>query len=57
MVRNQNITVVDGHVPLNGIALQMAETAVRYARAVHLIVKPLPQNRVVSLRNGNIVDQ
>ncbi|MNT29139.1 hypothetical protein D3C72_1648670 [compost metagenome] len=35
----------------------MAKAAVRYARAVHLIVEALSQNRVVRLRNGNIVDQ
>ncbi|MNP37675.1 hypothetical protein D3C76_1311360 [compost metagenome] len=49
VVRNQNIAIVNRHIPLNRIALQMAETAVGDPRAVDLIMESLAQNGVVSL--------
>ena len=41
MVGDQNIAVIDGHIPLDRIALQVAEFAVGDAGAIHLVVKPL----------------
>ncbi len=57
MVRNQNIAVIDRHVPLNRIALQVAEFTVGNTRAVHLVMKSLTQDGVVSLRHSNVIDK
>ncbi len=49
MVRDQDIAVINRHVPLNRITLQMAEFTVGNARTVHLIMETLAQNSVVGL--------
>ena len=57
VVRDQDIAVVNRHVPLNRVTLQMAEFTVGYARTVHLIMKTLAQNGVVGLAHGNAIDK
>lgn len=56
VVRNQDIAVVDGHVPLDGISLQVAEPAVGDTRAVDLVMKALTQNGVVGLANVDVIN-
>src|SRR5690606_35769332 len=57
VVRDQDVAVVNRHVPLNRVTLQVAEFTVGNARTVHLIVEPLTQDRVVGLRHGDVIDE
>ena len=56
MVGDQNIAVIDGHIPLDRIALQVAEFAVGDAGAIHLVVKPLAQDGVIGLAHADVIN-
>ncbi len=56
VVRDEQVAIVNRHVPLNGVPLQIAETAVGNTRPVDLIVKALAQNGVVGLGHRNIIN-
>ncbi len=57
MVGNQDIAIVDGNVPLDRIALQMAKFAIGDAGAVHLVVETLAKDSVVGLTHADVINQ
>ncbi|MNC17892.1 hypothetical protein D3C75_657840 [compost metagenome] len=57
VVRNQDIAIVNRHVPLDSVALQIAKVAVSDGHPVHLGMKALAQNCIVGFRDGQLVDQ
>lgn len=57
VVGDKDIMVVDRHVPLYRIPLQVAEVAVGDARPIHLVMESLAQNGVVGLADANVVDE
>ncbi|CAM6815371.1 hypothetical protein ESCOCK386M_09415 [Escherichia coli] len=52
MVRNQDIAVINRHIPFYCVALEIAEPAVSNLRIHHLIMAPLAQNGIVSMCDG-----
>ncbi|MGY6036402.1 hypothetical protein ACUY4R_004520 [Kosakonia sp. BK9b] len=56
MVRNQNVAIVNRHVPFNRIALQITKMTVGNAHAIQLIMIALTQDRVVCFGDGDLVD-
>ena len=56
MVGDQDIAIVDGNVPFDRIALQMAKFAVGDAGAVHLVVETLAQDGVVGLTHADVIN-
>ena len=57
MVRDQDVLVVDRHVPFNGIPLQVAEVAIGDPGAIHLVMKSLTQDRIISFGHLQVIDQ
>ena len=57
MVRDQDIAIVDGDVPLDRIPLEMAKFAVGDAGSVHLVVETLAQDGVVGLAYADVINQ
>ncbi len=56
VVGDQDVLVVDRHVPLNGIALQIAEVTVSDPCAIHLVMETLTQDRIVGFSDPQVVD-
>lgn len=57
MVGDKQVMVVDRHVPLDGVALQLAEAPVGDLDVFHAVVEALPQNAVVGVMDGDIIDR
>ena len=57
MIGDQDVTVINGDVPLNRVALEMAEFTVGDARAIYLIMESLAQDGVVSLDYADVLNQ
>ncbi|VDZ78115.1 Uncharacterised protein [Salmonella bongori] len=56
VIGNQDVAVVNRDIPLNGVSLQVAKTAMRNPRPIHLVMETLPQNGVVGVGNGDIIN-
>ena len=56
MIGDQDIAIVDGNVPFDRIALQMAKFAVGDAGAVYLVVETLAKDGVVGLTHADIIN-